>query len=120
MLRQMLLVLTFILSVSVASSHIFECIRCLEQSRVFLKALSPHSPIPFQCINKSSDISLGVIVIGRACNKWQCMHLNRDSKRVYNKTTLCTERLPCVPEHHSSGGKVIFSLSLLHLIFWLI
>lgn len=107
-----------ILSVKRSSSHItLNCNKCMENSKIFIKNLSPHSPFPYQCVNKSNEIFLGSVVIGRACNKWECLLLNRDNKRVYNKSTLCAEKLPSVREHHNSVGKVIFSLELLLLLF---
>lgn len=106
--------LILILSVSQASSDITtECITCLEHSKIFIKTLYPHSPFPYQCVNDSKDIFLGAIVVARACNKWDCLLLNRDNKRVYNKTILCKESDPCVREPHSGGGRLFFAPFLL-------
>lgn len=110
--------LILILSVNQSSSNInINCVKCLEHSKIFIRNLSPHSPFPYQCVNESKNIFLGTVVVARACEKWECMFINRENKRVYNKSTLCVEEDPCVRDHNNSVGKVIFSLNSLLLLF---
>lgn len=118
MVRTTILVLIVLLTACISTSYVLQCVTCVEQDKVFIKSLSFNSPVPYQCVSNERYISGDIIVIGRACNKWQCLHINRESRRVYNKTNLCTENLSCEADYSSSGGKVVFSLNLLHLLFY--
>lgn len=106
-----ILVVSILLVYSFTHGNTTECLLCMDNSRIYTRNLFPSSQFEFECVNKSTHLSLGSVVLNRACNHYECLLLSQDQGRVYYKPHLCREDHVTVKCSH--GDKPLYSICLI-------
>lgn len=101
---------------SIFPSNVEKCFQCLEHSKILVRCLYPHSPKEYQCLNGTTDLLLGSIIIFRACAIKECLNINLPPQKVYDKNNLCKESFtPLFNEKNGSVTSGAHGLSYINL-----